>query len=129
MHVIGQVLEAVRDALRALAAADGNEQAVDVALEEPRRRVGGVRPGEHDHDRVHVGPCHERLHAVEQHRPPRDPAELLQLGPSHARPAARGDDHHADVAGGRVVGVGRTTLRRVRDLRERHRARRARGRA
>src|SRR5439155_1375400 len=73
---------------------------VDVALKEPGWRIARVLPRQDTHHRTDVRTRHERLHAVQQHRFPGNPAKLLQLSVAGARARATRHDDDADVARG-----------------------------
>src|SRR5690606_10538192 len=67
--------------------------------------------GQHHHHGAHVGTRQERLHRMQEHRLASDPAELLQLAPTHARSAASGHDDHAHIT--RAIVRGRWTRRHL----------------
>jgi len=95
---IRQIVEAIRHGFHPCPAARRHHQAIDVALKEPRRRIPSVPLWQHAHDAADGGVRHERLDAVQQHRLPRYPAELLQPGAPNSRSRANRDYYHADVA-------------------------------
>jgi hypothetical protein len=72
-----QILEAVSHRIAALATADGNQQAIGIAFQEPWRRISRECLGQNDDDHQHVRSRLKRLHAVKQHRLSANPAELL----------------------------------------------------
>jgi hypothetical protein len=104
-HFFREIFQSIRHRLRTLSAADGNEQAIDVALKEPRRRIADERFREHTHYHRHVGPSVEHLDAVQQHRLAGDPAELLELTAADTTAGAGSDDHHANVGDDTALGV------------------------
>ena len=79
-HLLGQVLETVRHALAArrarpsTRAADRRRTGRATAADRPRSDCGSTTT-----TMSHVGAGHEALHAVQQHRLPGHPPELLQL--------------------------------------------------
>ena len=97
LRFVRKVVETIRDRLGARSPPDRDEQTIDVALKEPGRRIAGILLREDAHHRANVVALHERLHAVEEHRLPRDPPKLLELRSADARAAAGGDDHDTDV--------------------------------
>jgi hypothetical protein len=52
---------------------------------------------ENNDDERNIFALLERLHAVEKHRLPRHPPELLELLSASAGSFSAGDDYHADV--------------------------------
>src|SRR5678815_3481373 len=95
---VGEIFQPVPDRFASRRAARRDHQAIDVALKDPRRRIGDVAGGQHDNDADDVRPRHEGLEAVEQDRLPRYPAKLFELTTTCSRAASAGHDHDTDVA-------------------------------
>ena len=110
-HFFRQVFETVQHAFMSLAATNGYQQAINVALKEPGRRIGGVRLGQHDDNNCNISARHERLHAMQQRRLACHPAKLFELGRLRARAGSSGDDHHTDIAQVAVVVIALVTTR------------------
>ena len=78
-RLVGQVFEPVTDRLDPRATADRQQEAINVALKDPWWRIRNELTRDDTHDGEDVGPRHERLEAVEEHRLAGHPAKLLQL--------------------------------------------------
>jgi hypothetical protein len=97
LDLVRQILEAIRDGLRAFAPAYGQEQSVDIALEQPRWWIANERLRQNANDHRDVAPSVEGLDAVQQHWLASDPPELFELAAAHATSRAPGDDDDANV--------------------------------
>src|SRR5690606_36660444 len=93
-----QVLQPAQHRVSALATAHRHEEPVEIALEDPGRRIARVRTRKNRDDDGHIGALHESLDAVQEHRLPRDPPELLELFAPRARSTPGRDDHHPYIA-------------------------------
>src|SRR6185437_10453180 len=92
-----KIIQSAAHGVAALVASDTDQQAAQIALEEPWRRISRVRPGDYRNYHAYVGTLLEQLHAVQQHRFASNPAELFQLVGAGACSGSSSDDDDADV--------------------------------
>jgi hypothetical protein len=97
-NVIRKIFQAVPHRIDPFTSANREKETLRVALKEPRRRIADVFVRKYDDYECDVLAFLKSLDAVQQHRLPRNPSELLELRSAGAGSLSAGDDYNADVA-------------------------------